>query len=71
MAKPKIHKTAIVDSSAKLSEDVEIGPFCIVGSRVKIGKNTKLMSNVLIEETDIGQNCVVYPLHHSAFHPRT
>ncbi len=61
MAKPKIHKTAIVDSGAKLSEDVEIGPFCIVGDRVKIGKNTKLMSNVVIEETDIGQNCVVYP----------
>ncbi|NOZ69108.1 MAG: acyl-ACP--UDP-N-acetylglucosamine O-acyltransferase [Deferribacteres bacterium] len=61
MAKPKIHRTAIVDSGAKLSEGVEIGPYCIVGKRVKLGKNTRLFSNVVIEETEMGQNCVVYP----------
>ncbi len=61
MAKPKIHRTAIVDAGAKLSEGVEIGPYCIVGKRVKLGKNTKLFSNVVIEETEMGRNCVVYP----------
>jgi UDP-N-acetylglucosamine acyltransferase len=55
MAKPKIHKTAIVAPDAKISDGVEIGPFCIVGSRVKIGKNTKLSSHVVIEETEIGR----------------
>lgn len=61
MAKPKIHKTAIVASDAKLADGVEIGPFCIVGSRVKIGKNTKLASHIVIEETEIGKECSVYP----------
>ncbi len=61
MAKPKIHKTAIVASDAKLADGVEIGPFCIVGSRVKIGKNTKLSSHIVIEETEIGKECTVYP----------
>ncbi len=61
MAKPKIHKTAIVASDAKLAEGVEIGPFCIVGSRVKIGKNTKLHSHIVIEETEIGKDCTIYP----------
>ena len=61
MAKTKIHPTAIVASNAKLSEGVEIGPYCIVGDNVKIGKNTKLASHVVIEETEIGQNCNVYP----------
>ena len=61
MAKTKIHKTAIVASDTKLSEGVEIGPYCIVGSRVKIGKNTKIHPHVIIEETSIGSNCTVYP----------
>ncbi|MBI4848496.1 MAG: acyl-ACP--UDP-N-acetylglucosamine O-acyltransferase [Nitrospirae bacterium] len=61
MAKPKIHSTAVIASNAKLSEGVEIGPFCIVGENVRLGKNTKLISHVVIEETEIGENCSVYP----------
>ena len=61
MDKPKIHRTAIVDSGAKLSDGVEIGPYCIIGKRVKIGKNTKLKSHIVMEETDIGSNCTLFP----------
>ncbi len=61
MNKPKIHPTAIIDSKAKLSDGVEIGPFCIVGKGVKLGKNTKLISNIYIEETEMGSDCTVYP----------
>ncbi len=61
MAKPKIHKTAIVSPDAKLAEGIEIGPYCIVGKRVKIGKNTKLQSHIVIEETEIGSSCTVFP----------
>jgi UDP-N-acetylglucosamine acyltransferase len=61
MSKPKIHPTAIVDPGAKFSEGVEIGPYCIVGSGVKLGKNTKLISHVFIEETEMGNDCIVYP----------
>jgi UDP-N-acetylglucosamine acyltransferase len=61
MPKPKIHPTAIIDPKAKFLSGVEIGPYCIVGSRVKLGKNTKLVSNVYIEETEIGADCIVYP----------
>ena len=61
MAKPKVHRTAIVDPGAKLAEGVEIGPYCIVGKRVKLGKNTKLHSHIVIEDTDMGNNNTVYP----------
>ena len=61
MVKPKIHRTAVVSSTAKLSQGVEIGPYCIVGKHVKIGKNTRLVSHITIKETEIGSNCVVYP----------
>jgi UDP-N-acetylglucosamine acyltransferase len=61
MAKTKVHPTAIVASDAKLSDGVEIGPYCIIGDNVKIGKNTALASHVVIEEAEIGQNCNIYP----------
>lgn len=61
MAKTKIHPTAVIAPNAKFSEGVEIGPYCIVGDNVKLGKNTKLASHVVIEDTEMGENCSVYP----------
>ena len=61
MAKPIIHPTAIVDAKAKFSDGVEIGPYCIVGKGVKLGKNTKLMSHIVIEEAEVGKDCTIYP----------
>ncbi len=58
----EIHNTAIVDKAALIDEDVSIGPFCIVGGGVKIGRGTRLLSNVIIEgRTEIGQGCTFYP----------
>lgn len=45
----KIHPSAIVDPRAELDEDVEIGPYCIIGPDVKIGRGTRLLSNVRID----------------------
>lgn len=57
-----IHPTALVDSGASLADGVSIGPFCIVGKDAKLGKNTKLISNVVIDgDSSIGENCVIYP----------
>lgn len=61
MAKPKIHSTAIVDKNARFAEGVTIGPYCIVGENVSVGKNTRLISNIVIEETEIGEDNIVYP----------
>ena len=57
-----IHKTAIVSKKAKLDNDVKIGPFCIIGDNVEIGKNTELLSNVHIDgHTLIGKNNKFFP----------
>ncbi|GAB4537050.1 MAG: acyl-ACP--UDP-N-acetylglucosamine O-acyltransferase [Thermodesulfovibrionia bacterium] len=61
MAKRKIHLTAQIAKDAGLSEGVEIGPYCIIGEGVKIGRNTRLLSNVVIEHAEIGDNCTIYP----------
>jgi len=61
MANLRIDRTSVVSSSAKLSQGVEIGPFCIIGEGVKIGKNTRLVSHVNMKETEIGRECIIYP----------
>ena len=40
-----IHPTAIVSREAKLSDDVEVGPFSIVHGNVEIGPGTKIGAN--------------------------
>ena len=55
MAAPKVHPTALVDPAARLADDVEVGPFSIVGPHVAIGAATVVASHVVIEgRTTIG-----------------
>ena len=57
-----VHPTAIIHDGAKLAPGVEVGPFCILGSRVSIGAGVRLTSHVVIEgATTIGEHCVVHP----------
>lgn len=45
-----------------IGNDVTIGPFCIVGSHVRIGDGCNLIANVYIAgETTIAANTTVYP----------
>jgi UDP-N-acetylglucosamine acyltransferase len=58
----RIHPTAIVDSAAKLADDVEIGPYCVIGPLVTLGERVRLRSHVVIEgDTELGADCEVYP----------
>ena len=57
-----IHKTAIIDSKAKISSSVKIGPFTIIGPDVEIHDNTIIQSHVNISgHTIIGKNNIIYP----------
>lgn len=58
----RISPMACVDPAAKIDDDVEIGPFCVVGAHVRIGRGTRLMSSVnLIGHVTLGRDNVVYP----------
>ena len=57
-----IHKTAIVDSKANISENVKIGPYSVIGPNVEIGEGTVVQSHVNITgNTKIGLNNKIYP----------
>ena len=57
-----IHKTAIVNSKAKISNNVTIGPYSIIGPNVVIGENTVLQSHVnILGDVEIGKGNKIYP----------
>tara|TARA_B100001093_G_scaffold520112_1_gene612793 strand:+ start:8236 stop:9015 length:780 start_codon:yes stop_codon:yes gene_type:complete len=57
-----IHKSSIIDSKAKISKNVKIGPFCYIGPNVLLDENVELISNVHIEgDTKIGKNTKIFP----------
>ncbi len=57
-----VHPTAIVDPKAMLHDDVEIGPFCVVGENVTLGAGSKLVSHVVIDGiTTIGARNTFFP----------
>ena len=57
-----IHPTAIVESGARLGEEVTIGPYCIVGPEVELGEGVSLTSHVVVAgRTIIGPNTRIYP----------
>jgi UDP-N-acetylglucosamine acyltransferase len=43
-----IHQTAIVDAKARIADDVEIGPYSIVGADVEIGSGTVIGPHVVV-----------------------
>jgi UDP-N-acetylglucosamine acyltransferase len=43
-----ISATASVDPRATIGNDVEVGPYCVVGPQAKIGRGTRLFSHVLV-----------------------
>lgn len=58
----KIHPTAVIENGAQIAETAEIGPFCVISSKAKIGENVRLLSNVTIMgDTTIGEGTVVFP----------
>lgn len=57
-----IHPTAIIHKNAHIDSDVHIGPYCIIEEKVKIGKGTKILGHVVIQDgTEIGENCTISP----------
>src|SRR5437773_11725420 len=57
-----VHPTAIVDSRAELDSSVEVGPYCLLGAGVKIGKESKIYSHAVIQgRTTLGEGNEVFP----------
>ena len=57
-----IHPLAVVSKNTDIHESTNIGPFCVIGDGVKIGKDNNLISHVSITgNTSIKDNNSFYP----------
>ena len=57
-----IHSTAIIDTKAKVPENVRIGAYTVIGPNVEIGEGSEIQSHVsIIGNTKIGNNNKIYP----------
>ncbi|MFG6177400.1 acyl-ACP--UDP-N-acetylglucosamine O-acyltransferase [Halomonas sp. THAF12] len=56
-----IHPTAIVDPGARLADDVEVGPFSVIGADVEIGAGSRIGPHAVIQgPTVLGQRNRVF-----------
>ena len=56
------HKSSIISPNAKISKNVNIGPYCVIDDNVSIAEGCKLISHVNITgNTTIGKNNTFFP----------
>lgn len=60
MANYKIHPSSVISSDVEIADDVEIGPYCLIQGKVKIGKGTFVEGHVTLGTRhgilEIGEN---------------
>lgn len=56
-----IHPTALVDPTAEIDSDVEIGPYSVIAGDVRIGARTIIGAHVTVDQyTTIGPDCKIF-----------
>ena len=56
------HPSSIISEKAFVDPSTQVGPFCIIGDNVKIGKNNNIISHVsIVGNTNIGDNNTFFP----------
>jgi UDP-N-acetylglucosamine acyltransferase len=57
-----VHPSAVIGPGVELAEEVEVGPFCYLSGRVRIGRGTRLISHVTVfGDTELGAGNVLHP----------
>lgn len=57
-----IHPTAIISPDAQIGTDTEIGPYCVIEAKVRLGDRCKLHSHVVIHgHSEIGDENEFFP----------
>lgn len=47
---PEVHETAIIDSSARIEPDCQVGPYAVIGANVEIGSACQIGPHAVIEK---------------------
>jgi UDP-3-O-[3-hydroxymyristoyl] glucosamine N-acyltransferase len=70
LLKKDIHSTAVVSASARLGDDVVVGPQVVIGEGVEIGVRCRIGAGAVIgANSRLGEDCDIYP--HVTIYPGT
>jgi UDP-N-acetylglucosamine acyltransferase len=59
---PRVHPSAVIGDDVDLAPGVEVGPFCMLDGRIRIGSGTRLIGHVtVLGDTEIGEGNVIHP----------
>ena len=62
MSETNIHSAAIVEAGAELGTGVTVGPFAVIGPKVRLGDGVTVKSHAVITGvTEIGADSVIFP----------
>jgi UDP-N-acetylglucosamine acyltransferase len=57
----RIHPTAVIEPGAELHDDVEVGPYAVIGRGVSVGRGTRILAHAVLEgPTRIGEENVIH-----------
>ena len=57
-----IHPTAIIADGSKIDDDVEIGPYSVIGAEVSLASGVKIKSHVVLDgNTSVGAGTEIFP----------
>jgi UDP-N-acetylglucosamine acyltransferase len=60
--RPRVHPSAVVGPEVELGMGVEVGAFCFLDGRIRIGAATRLMAHVtILGDTQLGEHNVLHP----------
>ena len=61
-ASARVHPGSVVGADVQLASNVEVGPFCLLEGKIRIGAGTRLISHVAIfGDSEIGEANVLHP----------
>jgi len=62
MTATRVHPSAVLGPQVELGVGVEVGPFCVLSGRVRIGDRTRLLSHVVVlGDAELGADNVLHP----------
>jgi UDP-N-acetylglucosamine acyltransferase len=57
-----IHPTAVIEDGAEIAADVTVGPYCVIGKKVRLMTGVRLHAHVAVSGvTAIGENTEIFP----------
>ena len=58
----RIHPSTVISGDVELGDEVEVGPFCLIDGRIRIGARTRLIGHAtILGDTEIGTDNVIHP----------